>query len=181
MISLRKLIVMMTLALNALSVSAYECKTSIEPTTPEEHFLSNKDGTVTDLRYSLQWQICTFGQVYDPADGSCKGEQKQFPTWSEAILSQDQINGDKAQGYSDWRLPSIKELQSIVERKCRNPAINTKVFIGTSNGVYWSNTPDNSVNIALKGRVIDFSDGVEFYRSTAPTKYVRHVRVIKQN
>ena len=108
MISLRKLIVMMTLALNALSVSAYECKTSIEPTTPEEHFLSNKDGTVTDLRYGLQWQICTFGQVYDPADGSCKGEQKQFPTWSEAILSQDQINGDKAQGFSDWRLPSIK-------------------------------------------------------------------------
>jgi len=176
----RKLLVM-AFVFNSFYVSAYECKNNIESTTPENHFLNNKDGTVTDMRYGLQWQICTFGQVYDTADGSCKGEQKQFPTWSEAILSQDQINGDKAQGYSDWRLPNIKELQSIVERKCRNPAINTKVFIGTNNGVYWSNTPDASVNMELHGRIIDFSDGVEFYRSTAPTKHVRHVRVIKQN
>lgn len=168
-----------TLSLFVATAVASECKTSIEPTTRTENFVVSPDGTVTDLRFGLMWQLCTFGQQYDPADGNCKGEHKKYPTWSEALLSQDSINGQKAQGYSDWRLPNIKELQSIVERQCRQPAINTKIFNGTANGVYWSNTPDQHINPSLGGRIIDFSDGVELYRSTEPLKYVRHVRDIK--
>lgn len=157
---------------------AYECKTTIEPTTKTENFINNLDGSVTDMRYGLQWQICSYGQTYDAADGNCKGEQKQYPTWSEALLSQDAINSAKLNGHSDWRLPSIKELQSIVERSCRQPAINNEIFKGTANGAYWSHTPDGTVNPELKGRIVDMSDGSEFYRPTEPTKYVRHVRVI---
>lgn len=160
------------------TAGAYECKDSIEATTRAENFLNNSDGTITDLRFGLMWQICSYGQKLDTTDGRCKGEQKNFPTWSDAILSQDAINAEKANGYSDWRLPSIKELQSIVERKCRQPAINDAIFNGTAVGAYWSNTPDSTINPQLGGRIIDFTDGVEFYRSTAPLKYVRHVRVI---
>lgn len=158
---------------------ASECKTNIEPTTKTEDFLNNQDGTVTDLRFGLQWQICTYGQKWDPVDKSCKGDQKQYPTWSEAILSQDSINGEKLQGYSDWRLPSIKELQSLVERRCRQPAINPDVFKGTANSVYWSNTPDGTINHELLGRIVNFSNGSEFLTEHETLKFVRHVRDIK--
>lgn len=158
---------------------ASECKTNIEPTTKTEDFINNGDGTVTDLRFGLQWQLCTYGQQYDPAGKTCKGDQKQYKTWSDAILSQDSINGEKPQGFSDWRLPNIKELQSLVERRCSQPAINPDVFKGTANGVYWSNTPDGTVNYELLGRVVNFSNGTEYLADIDTPKFVRHVRVIK--
>lgn len=172
---------LIALMILSCTAGAYECKDSIESTTRTENFLDNLDGTLTDLRFGLAWQKCSYGQTWDKSDGRCKGEQKTFPTWSDAIASQDAINAEKANGHSDWRLPSIKELQSIVERRCRQPAINDAIFNGTAVGVYWSNTPDPTINPQLGGRIIDFTDGAEFYRSTAPLKYVRHVRVITSN
>lgn len=162
------------------SVFAYECKDSIEPTTRAEQFLDNGDGTITDLRFGLMWQMCTYGQHFDSETKVCKGDASAVNTWSAAILSQDAINGDSQQGYGDWRLPSIKELQSIVERQCRQPAIKLSLFNGTSNAAYWSNTPDGSVNTTAIGRLIDFSDGVEVLRATNTQRFVRHVRSISQ-
>ena len=158
--------------------SGYECKpNSIEATTRVENFLNNKDGTVTDLRFGLVWQICTFGQQYSVENDNCIGDPTPINTWSDAVHSQDEFNSQNPQQFDDWRLPNIKELQSIVERQCRQPAIRTDIFKGTANGVYWSNTPDNTVN-GLGGRIVDFSDGVEFFRATEPAKFVRHVRAI---
>lgn len=157
---------------------AYECRDTIDPTTPSEYFLVNRDGTVTDMRFGLTWQVCTFGQQWDQSTSSCKGEPKKVQTWSDAILSQDVINGEKSNGHSDWRLPSIKELRSIIENKCRQPAVNLDIFKSTMNGVYWSHTPDGQVNPDLPGRIIDFSDGVETNRAVSPEKFVRHVRSI---
>lgn len=165
------------LMLSSVSL-AYECRTTIEATTPTENFLINPEGSVTDLRFGLVWHICTYGQVWDQASSTCKGDPKKIDSWSEAILSQDEMNSNKAMGHSDWRLPSIRELSTIVERKCRQPAINTEIFKGTATGVYWSNTPDGIVNPQLPGRIIDFSDGLEVYRAVSPEKYVRHVRSI---
>lgn len=171
----------LVLALSVLSASAmaYECKTSvIESTTNEAYFLDNKDGTVTDLRFGLQWSVCSFGQTYEASDGSCKGEPNRVTSWEAAMATQDEVNRDKLAGKDDWRLPNIKELQSIVERQCRQPAIKLSIFKGTANGVYWSNTPDDSVNVDLKGRIVDFSDGGEILRATTTSMFVRHVRKI---
>jgi len=168
---------MLALCIFSGSAAAYECKTSvIAETTNQAYFLSNGDGTVTDLRFGLQWQICSWGQTYDNTDGSCKGEPKQASTWADAIATQDEINRIKPGNNDDWRLPNIKELQSIVERQCRQPAIKLSIFKGTANGVYWSNTPDDGINPSLKGRIIDFSDGTERLRATNTSRFVRHVR-----
>jgi len=45
-------------------------------------------------------------------------------------------------GRARWRLPNIKELRSLVERACREPALNTAVFpmSGDTGYSFWSST-----------------------------------------
>jgi hypothetical protein len=54
----------------------------------------------------------------------------------------DALNSDHFGGYSDWRLPSIKELDSIVNLDIPypGPAINTAYFPNTVPAYYWSST-----------------------------------------
>lgn len=175
---MKPLFIIASMVMVTLNAQAYECKTNILETTNPAHFLDNKNGTITDLRFGLVWSVCTFGQTYNVSDHTCKGDAKVANDWASAMATQDEINGQKFADHSDWRLPSIKELQSIVERQCRQPSIKLSIFKGTINGRYWSNTPDDLVNPELKGRIVDFSDGVEFARPTTTTSYVRHVRKI---
>ena len=101
-------------------------------------FVDNGDGTVTDLATGLMWQQAD--------DGNARN-------WQEALAYADGLN---LAGYDDWRLPSAKELQSIVDYThapdatdpgLRGPAIDT-VFeitnIGTEQdpdyGYYWTGT-----------------------------------------
>lgn len=171
--------VLVALTLMSGATVAYECKTeSISATTKSEFFIV-EGGTVTDLRFGLMWNMCSHGQNYNATTNACEGEPSEAESWQDALNSQDDVNSAKLYGYNDWRLPNIKELSSIVERQCRQPAINLDIFKGTVNGVYWTNTPDGQVNAEQKGRLIDFSDSVEFYRATSPGKFVRHVRMVE--
>ena len=58
-------------------------------------YQNNGDGTVTDLSTNLMWQK-------DP------GEKK---TYTEAVSG---VNNFNLAGYTDWRLPTIKELYSLI-------------------------------------------------------------------
>jgi len=177
---MKKLVLIVACALGMqTTANAYECAyNNIESTSPIEKFLDNGDGTVTDLRFGLMWSVCTYGQTYNVTEKTCQGDGEALLTWSGALNSQEQMNDNQSLGHSDWRLPNIKELHSIVERACRNPAIRSEVFPDSLNVVYWSNTPDKEVNPPLLGRVVDFADGSEFFKATSENIYVRHVRSI---
>lgn len=174
-----KSIIATCLLVTGLNAFANDCNfDNIQSTSPVEKFLDNNDGTVTDLRFGLMWSKCTFGQTYNVADKTCAGEGESLNSWSAAIDSQSMINAQKLADYDDWRLPNIKELHSIVERACKNPAIRPEVFPDSINAPYWSNTPDGIVNIDALGRIVDFVDGTEFLKATNVNLYVRHVRFI---
>ena len=38
----------------------------------------------------------------------------------------------------DWRLPTLKELYSLVCHECKPPKINSKIFPGTDRRAYWT-------------------------------------------
>ncbi|MCP4708196.1 MAG: DUF1566 domain-containing protein, partial [Planctomycetes bacterium] len=63
----------------------------------ENKFVDNGDGTVTDHATGLTWT---------------KADSGRTKTWEQALkYAEDLIYA----GYNDWRLPNVKELQSIVD------------------------------------------------------------------
>ena len=47
---------------------------------------------------------------------------------------------------TNWRLPTRKELRSLVSYDRIEPAIDTTYFPNTDNGRYWSSSPSNDDN-----------------------------------
>ncbi len=86
-------------------------------------FQGNKDGTVTDNATGLMW---TKGDNGSPVD------------WENALLYCENL--DKA-GYQDWRLPNIKELQSIVDYDKTSIPVADSIFNFTDDDSwFWSST-----------------------------------------
>jgi hypothetical protein len=67
------------------------------PAYGRNHFVDNGDGTVTDTATGLMWQQADSGRGMD---------------WAAALSYARSL---RLGGRSDWRLPSAKELQSIVD------------------------------------------------------------------
>ena len=116
------------LIFSSLAVSQ-ECKDSITASTPDSRFSINGQ-EVTDTVTGLIWQKCPLGKT----GSDCSAGSIQSLTWEgalQAAVTEAQITG------KGWRLPNIKELNSIVEEKCVDPAINVTNFPNTKSG-FWS-------------------------------------------
>jgi len=77
------------------------------------------------------------------------------------------------EGYRDWRLPSIKELQSIVDRKKHDPAIKAG-FKNTATDFYWSASP--GVGSGSSAWIVYFYGGHTSYGTKTNKNCVRCVR-----
>ncbi len=111
---------------------------SIPASTPDSQLQDNSDGTVTDTKTGLMWKQCVEGlSGPDCASGSAK----TF-TWQQALQQAQAVNSGSFAGFSDWRVPNIKELLSLVEHQCSSPAINLTRFPNASSAVLWSSSFD---------------------------------------
>ena len=169
---MRSKILAASLLVLASNVAAQICKTDTMPSvTPTARFQNNGDGTVTDELTGLMWKRCLEGQ----GDACVNKSAKSF-VWLAAKQHVSEINKNNPfAGYSDWRLPNIKELSSIVEHRCYDPAINLDVFPNMLSIFVWSATP--FVNGDKHAWGVDFNSGYAGYsfRDSA-NKSVRLVR-----
>ena len=92
------------------------------PTTLANHYTDNGDGTITDNLTQLVWQ---------------KVPNTNALTWEQAIAYAE---GLTLAGASDWRLPNVKELQSLNDESVTNPSVNTTYFSAIGVKYYWSST-----------------------------------------
>ncbi|HDY7775619.1 TPA: DUF1566 domain-containing protein [Vibrio vulnificus] len=127
--------------------------TAITATTPNTAFSDNGDGTVTHHTTGLIWQRCSLGQSWDGTD--CTGSATGF-SWGKALAAAVQ---NTFAGHSDWRLPNINELASIVEYRCWAPAINSQQFPHTPSARYWSSSPHAHHRLKRDMRLVFFDFG----------------------
>lgn len=111
------------------------CNDLIAVDTPDTRFTINADTTVTDNTTGLIWMRCALGQ--QSSNNTCDGPEQNY-TWQLALQAADIAT---FAGYSDWRLPNVKELESLVENHCTSPAINLTVFPKAPGAWFWSSTP----------------------------------------
>lgn len=165
-------------------------------------YVDNGDGTITDLNTEFMWEkkvqldgktnaanlhdadncypwggACAVGAAYCGMDADCgakgpcnaldcQGGHQTIFMWVAAL------NAANFAGHNDWRIPNVKELQSIIDYGNNAPAVDAafnKASCGactditsaacscTQGNRYWSSTGD----VFLPGfaRFVDFSDG----------------------
>ncbi len=137
-------------ALVAGAAQGQTCRSDISESTPAARFeLANGGATVHDSATGLEWKRCPEGFVFsdngtatDFGDDGCTDGGSSMFTWQQALQNAEALNtGGGYAGSSDWRVPNVKELDSIVERACFDPAIDLPIFPGTPSAVFWSSSP----------------------------------------
>jgi hypothetical protein len=90
-----------------------------------QYSFSDDHTTVSDIRTGLVWQR-------SPATNTM--------LWNDANIYCSSAAEGTLPGCS-WRLPSAKELQTIVDDSTSEPAIDGVAFPGTGTSAYWTSTP----------------------------------------
>ena len=126
------------------------------PTVVASHFTDNGDGTITDNRTNLTWQ---------------KVPLTDSLTWEQALNYAENLS---LAGKDDWRLPNIKELQSLSDEALVNPSISTAFFSATGNRKYWSST--SLPNQTTQAWYLDTRFGITTYELKTRKLYLICVR-----
>ncbi len=159
----------------SFNVMSQTCRTrSITAATPASEFIINNDGTVRHSRTALIWKVCSEGQTWDTGD--CLGTITTH-TWQEAVQIPQDLNAGDGYGSNnnkDWRLPNIKELLSIVEIQCHNPAINEAIFPSAYSSYYWASSLYAHYRGYAWAVIFDYGNGASNLRGNGG-----HVRLVR--
>ncbi|MEI8037834.1 MAG: DUF1566 domain-containing protein [Verrucomicrobiota bacterium] len=116
---------------------------------------NNGDGTVTDNHTGLTWQQAESATM----------------TWENALVYAENLT---LGGHGDWRLPNIKELQSISDGNLRAPSLDKTCFTGATTTFYWSST--SLANDTTQAWYLDCDYGLTTYAVKTGLWHVRCVR-----
>lgn len=98
-------------------------------------YSDNGNGTVTDPSTGLTWKRCAEGRTWT---GSACGGTASLYTWNQAMAL---TGASSFAGRGDWRLPNIRELQTIVNRARYGPVLDPAAFPGAPSVYAWSASP----------------------------------------
>lgn len=163
--------VLLLLISSSLSYANQNCDNTKDKSTPTERFIINtgfETGTVTDTKTNLMWKTCIEG-LYGP---NC---QQGYPYKSKWRDSFNIAKQSTFATYTDWRIPSKEELNSLVETACNSPAINQDVFLGNNNLFVWTNKQYITRRYYFAWGV-DFTSGENYTDFQVANNYVRLVR-----
>jgi hypothetical protein len=114
-------------------------------------------GTVYDTKTQLTWQQTVSSTLYPWADAQtyCAGVGTSL-------------------GGTGWRLPTIDELQTIVDKSRSNPSIDSTAFPSTPVNRFWSSSP--VTGLPSRARLVDFYLGTT---DTNDVSYMFNVRCVR--
>jgi|WetSurMetagenome_2_1015567.scaffolds.fasta_scaffold07652_5 PKD repeat protein len=117
-------------------------------------YVNNGDGTVTDTTTGLIWQ---------QTDDGIKR------TWKDALACCEQLS---LAGHDDWRLPNVRELETLVAVDRSKPAIDP--LFSRRSDYYWTgSTQTFSPDLAW---TVDFQYGKVYWAGKTESCYVRCLR-----
>lgn len=135
---------------------AQSCKASVPDSTPDSRYTNHNDGTITDNNTRLMWKQCIEGLS---GINSCKTGTTSTHTWQAALKLADAASFAT---YTDWRLPSVTELESLVTHSCYVPSINIMLFPNDPAAVVWSSAQNEDYPPFAWG-VYFFYGYIDFY------------------
>ncbi|SRR6266480_916450 len=106
-------------------------------------YTDNGDGTITDNNTRLMWEKKSLDNTIH--------DQNTIYTWDNAFaVHVAGLNTANFAGHTDWRLPNVKELQSILNLENFGPAVSSEFNTGcvagctacscTASSIYWSSS-----------------------------------------
>ena len=167
---------------SAYSSDGYESPTekkSQETETPIKEqtigkYLASTNGIATDTETRLMWCRFVLGQSWQ--NNAVQGEAKVY-TWQDALDTARIFNQNGGYaGYSDWRMPDINELKTLIDRQSATTGghfIDSQVFLKNPHWV-WS----SSAYAGYGGGAwfVNFSEGIAINESQNFHRAVRLVR-----
>jgi hypothetical protein len=129
-------------------------RSTTKMTLPSPRYGIPGDGTVLDVASMLVWQ---------------RDVDDNLRTWSEAtnhcaVLS---LAG------GGWRLPNMKELQTLIDETAQNPAIDATAFADTPAEAFWTSSP---MTEGTEAWFVSFYGGVAYTSTVDRTYRTRCVR-----
>jgi len=142
-------------------------------------YKDNGNGTITDKVTRLIWE--------KKSDDDSIHDKDTTYTWDNAFaVHVAGLNTGNFAGHHDWRVPNVKELQSIIDYENSNPAVDPAFNNNCSGGCtvltcsctraseYWSSS--TSALSPASTWLVDFEDAFVFFDGKSSPFFVRAVR-----
>jgi hypothetical protein len=122
--------------------SEQTCLSTASPENPDSAYSNITDETVVHVNTGLMWSRCPMNMTYQDfgTHVSCANGSNPYLSWKSALV---EASTSGYADFTDWRIPSIAELRTLVDLRCINPPYNEDIFpdsfVAETAG-FWSST-----------------------------------------
>jgi len=97
-------------------------------------FITDEEGLATDIETGTRWFRCPAGKRF--VNYRCKGEAL-YLSWDEATNYAKEFSEKSGMR---WRLPTNREMKSIMRADCIAPSLNENVFLDAEVANHWTSS-----------------------------------------